>query len=48
MKRGEVWAYGYLTSQSGKLTDSDIIELRKPWADPIRRENKYHDDKSII
>ncbi|MCJ1237821.1 hypothetical protein MMC14_005808 [Varicellaria rhodocarpa] len=35
----EVWGYWYLTSQSGKLIDPDIKELRKPWADPIRREN---------
>jgi len=39
MMRKEVWAYWYLTSQSGKLVDPDIKELRKPWADPIRREN---------
>ncbi|KAJ7608745.1 hypothetical protein FB45DRAFT_1067234 [Roridomyces roridus] len=35
----EVWAYWYLTSQSGRFVDPDITELRKPWPDPIVREN---------
>jgi hypothetical protein len=39
MLRREVWGYWYLTSQSGKLVDPDIKELRKPWADPVVREN---------
>ncbi|RFU27562.1 hypothetical protein B7463_g8784, partial [Scytalidium lignicola] len=39
MLRREVWGYWYLASQSGKFVDPDITELRKPWADPIRREN---------
>lgn len=39
MMRREVWAYWYLTSQSGKIVDPDIKELRQPWADPVRREN---------
>ena len=26
----DVWAYWYLTSQSGKIVDPDITELRKP------------------
>ncbi|KAF8503084.1 hypothetical protein JB92DRAFT_816875 [Gautieria morchelliformis] len=39
MLRKEVWGYWYLTSQSGKLVDPDIKELRRPWADPIVREN---------
>lgn len=34
-----VWHYWYLTSQSGKLLDPDLTELRKPWADPVVREN---------
>nr|POE49099.1 hypothetical protein CFP56_32249 [Quercus suber] len=34
-----VWNYWYLTSQSGVRFDSDLEELRKPWADPIVREN---------
>ncbi|TID05029.1 Linalool dehydratase/isomerase [Colletotrichum higginsianum] len=39
MLRPEVWGYWYLTSQSGKLVDPDITELRKPWADPVATEN---------
>ncbi|KAJ5247100.1 hypothetical protein N7468_002083 [Penicillium chermesinum] len=39
MLRREVWGYWYLTSQSGKAVDPDLKELRKPWADPIIREN---------
>ena len=39
MVRREVWAYWYLTSQSGKFVDPSLEELRKPWADPVRREN---------
>ncbi|KAJ3523291.1 hypothetical protein NM208_g12510 [Fusarium decemcellulare] len=39
MLRREVWGYWYLTSQSGKFVDPDIVELRKPWADPVKREN---------
>ncbi|KAF8478306.1 hypothetical protein JB92DRAFT_3047485 [Gautieria morchelliformis] len=39
MLRKEVWGYWYLTSQSGKGVDPDITELRRPWADPIVREN---------
>ncbi|KAF8204195.1 hypothetical protein K438DRAFT_1932285 [Mycena galopus ATCC 62051] len=35
----EVWGYWYLTSQSGRMADPDIEELRKPWADPIVTEN---------
>ena len=35
----EVWGYWFLTSQSGKRADPDIQELRKPWADPVCREN---------
>ncbi|KAG8625005.1 hypothetical protein KVT40_006756 [Elsinoe batatas] len=39
MLRREVWGYWYLTSQSGIFVDQDLTELRKPWADPIKREN---------
>lgn len=39
MFRREVWGYWYLTSQSGKFVDPDIKELRKPWADPVVKEN---------
>jgi hypothetical protein len=35
----EVWGYWYLTSQSGRAVDPDIQELRKPWSDPIVKEN---------
>ncbi|KAI9924306.1 hypothetical protein ASPWEDRAFT_29875 [Aspergillus wentii DTO 134E9] len=39
MLRREVWGYWYLTSQSGIRLDPDLKELRKPWADPVVREN---------
>lgn len=39
MLRREVWGYWYLTSQSGVMLDPDLKELRKPWADPVVREN---------
>lgn len=35
----EVWAYWYLTSQSGSFTDPRRTELRKPWSNPVVREN---------
>ncbi|KAF7307526.1 Linalool dehydratase-isomerase [Mycena indigotica] len=35
----DVWSYWYLTSQSGRLVDPDIQELRKPWPDPVVKEN---------
>nr|XP_036581955.1 uncharacterized protein CTRU02_08032 [Colletotrichum truncatum]KAF6790512.1 hypothetical protein CTRU02_08032 [Colletotrichum truncatum] len=35
----DVWGYWFLTSHSGILVDPDIKELRKPWADPVVREN---------
>ncbi|KAH7124876.1 hypothetical protein B0J13DRAFT_588996 [Dactylonectria estremocensis] len=35
----EVWDYWYLTSQSGSFLDPDLKELRKPWADPVVKEN---------
>ena len=39
MLRREVWGYWYLTSQSGIKVDPDLKEMRKPWADPVIREN---------
>ncbi|KAJ5555594.1 hypothetical protein N7535_008029 [Penicillium sp. DV-2018c] len=39
MLRREVWDYWYLSSQSGKKLDPELKELRKPWADPVRKEN---------
>lgn len=39
MLRREVWGYWYMTSQSGIGSDPDIKELRKPWADPVCKEN---------
>lgn len=39
MLRREVWSYWYMTSQSGIRADPDLKELRKPWADPICKEN---------
>ncbi|KAJ7686847.1 hypothetical protein B0H17DRAFT_940077 [Mycena rosella] len=39
MMHKEVWSYWYLTSQSGRALDPDIQELRKPWSDPVVREN---------
>ncbi|KAL3489613.1 hypothetical protein BJX62DRAFT_252511 [Aspergillus germanicus] len=35
----DVWGYWFLTSHSGIAVDPDLKELRKPWADPIVREN---------
>jgi hypothetical protein len=39
MFRREVWGYWFLTSHSGTFVDPDLKELRKPWADPVVREN---------
>ncbi|KAJ7492018.1 hypothetical protein FB451DRAFT_1216683 [Mycena latifolia] len=39
MMHPEVWSYWYLTSQSGRRLDPDLQELRKPWSDPVVREN---------
>ena len=39
MLRREVWGYWYMTSQSGVVADPDLKKLRKPWADPVCREN---------
>lgn len=39
MLQREVWGYWYLTSQSGIEIDPDLKSLRKPWADPVCKEN---------
>lgn len=39
MLHRDVWGYWYLSSQSGSKLDPDLKELRKPWADPVCREN---------
>jgi hypothetical protein len=39
MLHRQVWGYWYLTSQSGIRCDPDLKELRKPWADPVCKEN---------
>jgi hypothetical protein len=39
MLRKEVWGYWYMLSQSGIKIDPDLKELRKPWADPVCKEN---------
>ena len=39
MLHPDVWGYWYLTSQSGVKLDPDLKELRKPWADPVCKEN---------
>ncbi|TKA65362.1 hypothetical protein B0A49_12211 [Cryomyces minteri] len=39
MLRREVWGYWYMTSQSGVGADPDLKELRRPWADPVCKEN---------
>ncbi|GLA13196.1 hypothetical protein AnigIFM62618_009726 [Aspergillus niger] len=39
MLHRDVWNYWYLSSQSGILLDPDLKELRRPWADPVVREN---------
>lgn len=39
MLRREVWSYWFNASHGGTLTDPDLTELRKPWADPVVKEN---------
>lgn len=48
MLRREVWGYWYLTSQSGIMVNPDIKELRKPWADPVVRENIMVSPQSFV
>ncbi|KAF2149458.1 hypothetical protein K461DRAFT_260931 [Myriangium duriaei CBS 260.36] len=35
----EVWSYWFVSSFSGKVFDPDLKELRKPWSDPVMKEN---------
>lgn len=35
----QVWGYWFTTSHGGNLLDPDLKELRKPWADPVIKEN---------
>lgn len=39
MLRRDVWGYWFNTSHGGILTDPSLTELRKPWADPVVKEN---------
>lgn len=39
MLRREVWGYWFDSSHSGPRLDPDLKELRKPWADPVCKEN---------
>jgi len=39
MLRKEVWGYWFLTSHSGRKVDPDLTELRKPWPNPVTKEN---------
>jgi hypothetical protein len=39
MLHPDVWSYWYLTSQSGRFVDPDIESLRRPWPDPVCKEN---------
>ncbi len=39
MLRRDVWGYWYNTSSGSKFLDPSLTELRKPWADPVVREN---------
>lgn len=34
-----VWDYWFVTSHGGTLLDPDLKEPRKPWADPVVKEN---------
>lgn len=35
----EVWGYWFTSSHGGNLFDPSLTELRKPWADPVVKEN---------
>ena len=39
MLHPDVWTYWFNNSLSGKSLDPDLKELRKPWADPVCKEN---------
>lgn len=50
MLRREMWGYWLSTYLGGTLLDPDLKESRKPWADPVIRENTLysgHDDQPI-
>ncbi|KAL3464929.1 hypothetical protein BJX64DRAFT_275585 [Aspergillus heterothallicus] len=48
MLRREVWDYWYNTSCSGNVSDPGLKELRKPWADPVARENIMYSGHLIM
>ncbi|KAI4145100.1 MAG: hypothetical protein L6R39_003938 [Caloplaca ligustica] len=48
MLHPEVWSYWYLTSQSGKRLDPDLKQLRRPWADPVRKENVMYSGHLLL
>lgn len=48
MLRREVWGYWYLTPPSGIRVDPDLSELRKPWADPVARENNMYSGHLLL
>ena len=39
MLRRDVWGYWYTTSSGGNFLDPSLTELRRPWADPVAKEN---------
>ena len=39
MLRREVWAYWFTSSHAGNFFNPDRTELRKPWVDPVIKEN---------
>lgn len=48
MLRRECWGYWFNTSLGGVATDPDLKELRKPWADPVVRENIMYSGMATI
>ncbi|KAL8707159.1 MAG: hypothetical protein Q9220_007771 [cf. Caloplaca sp. 1 TL-2023] len=48
MLHRDVWSYWYLTSQSGIKLDPDLKELRKPWADPVCKENVMYSGHLLL
>jgi hypothetical protein len=48
MLRREVWGYWFTTSHGGKLLDPDLKELRKPWADPVIKENIMYSGHLVL
>lgn len=43
-----MWDYWYLSSQSNIWVGPDLKELRKPWANPIIRENIMCNGHSLL